>query len=74
MSPKFDVTFRPYPAGSGSDVHDETFTLEGHCQRCALDIFYEKPEFNPEWRVVEVTEHPHSNNHNHVQRAIAGED
>ena len=51
---KFTVTFRPYPAGAGSRVHDESWTIEGNSLRDALDKFYCKPEFNSEWRVVDV--------------------
>ena len=53
---KFEITFRPYPAGAGSRVHDELWTIEGPSLRVALDRFYQKPEFNPEWRVVDVKE------------------
>ena len=51
---KFTVTFRPYPAGAGSRVHDESWTIEGNSLRDALDKFYCKPEFNSEWRVVDA--------------------
>jgi hypothetical protein len=53
---KFSVTFRPYPAGAGSSVHDELWTIEGHSLRSALDELYRKPDFNPEWRIVDFSE------------------
>lgn len=51
---KFNVTFRPYPAGAGSRVHDELWTLEGASLRSALDEFYQRADFNPEWRVIDI--------------------
>lgn len=51
---KFKVSFRPYPAGAGSSVHDELHELEGHCIECALDAFYRRKDFNPEWRVINI--------------------
>jgi hypothetical protein len=56
---KFEITFRPYPAGAGSGVHDELWVIEGSSLRQALDAFYRKPEFNSEWRVVDMKPHEH---------------
>lgn len=51
---KFELTIRPYEAGIGQPHRERTVVLDTESFREGIEEYYSRPDFNPDWRLVDV--------------------